>query len=153
MTLVRRSSLSPRAFLDDLPDRLRQMFDGTLTFEPLAEPVGWMPAMEIIEKDDRLLVTAELPGMNVKDVEITLENGILRISGEKKEEKQEGEVGSKYHMWERRYGSFQRAFTMPQSEDAEKIAATFHDGVLAIDLPKSEKAKALGRKIPIGIKK
>jgi HSP20 family protein len=119
----------------------------------LVEPVGWMPAMEIVEKEDRLFVTAELPGMNVKDVEITLENGVLRISGEKKEEKREREAGSKYHMWERRYGSFQRAFTLPQSVDAEKISASFQDGVLTIDLPKSEKAKALGRKIPIGIKK
>ncbi len=153
MSLVRRSSLAPRAFLDDLPDRLRQMFDGSLTFEPLAEPVGWMPAMEILEEDDRLIVTAELPGMGPKDIEIKLEDSVLRITGEKKEEKKELDASSRYHMWERRYGSFHRAFTLPQSVDAEKISANFQDGVLAIDLPKSEKAKVQGRKIPIGIKK
>lgn len=136
-----------RSLIDELPDRFRQLFDGSLAFEPLAEPIGWMPAMEIVEKDDTLIVTAELPGVNMKDLDITLEDGVLTIRGEKKEERKEDE--GRYHMWERRYGSFQRAFTLPKAVDASKIAAKFDNGVLTVTLPKSEKAKVQGRKIPI----
>ncbi|MEX2177235.1 MAG: Hsp20/alpha crystallin family protein [Gemmatimonadaceae bacterium] len=139
----------PRSFIDELPERFRQMFEGNMAFEPIAEPLGWMPAMEIFEKDDALVVTAELPGVSSKDVDITLDDGILTVRGEKKEERKEGEPESRYHMWERRYGSFQRAFTLPKAVDAAKIFAKFENGVLTITLPKSEKAKVQGRKIPI----
>jgi len=150
MALIRFTNRpAARALLDELPERFRQMFEGNLAFEPLAEPIGWMPAMEITEKNEALVVTAELPGISNKDVEITLEDGVLSIRGEKKEEKREGEPESRYHMWERRYGSFQRAFTLPKAVDPEKIKAQFENGVLTITLPKSEKAKVQGRKIPI----
>jgi len=150
MALIRFTNRpAARALLDELPERFRQMFEGNLAFEPLAEPIGWMPAMEITEKNEALVVTAELPGISNKDVEITLEDGVLSIRGEKKEEKKEGEPESRYHMWERRYGSFQRAFTLPKAVDPEKIKAQFENGVLTITLPKSEKAKVQGRKIPI----
>jgi HSP20 family protein len=104
--------------------------------------------MEIVEKDDALIVTAELPGVAMKDVDITLEDSVLTIRGEKKEEKKEAEEG-RYHMWERRYGSFQRAFTLPKAVDAATITAKFESGVLTVLLPKTEKAKVQGRKIPI----
>jgi len=150
MALIRRTSLpSPRSLIDELPDRLRQMFEGNLAFEPLAEPIGWMPAMEIVEKDDALVATAELPGVTLKDLDITLEDGVLSIRGEKKEEKEEKTDSDRYHMWERRYGAFQRSFTLPQAVDAGKISASFENGVLTILLPKTEKAKVQGRKIPI----
>ena len=135
-----------RSLVDELPERFRQMFEGNL--DPLTETIGWMPAMEIIEKDDALIVTAELPGVAMKDVDITLEDGVLTIRGEKKEEKKESEEG-RFHMWERRYGSFQRAFTLPKAVDAGKITAKFENGVLTIMLAKTEKAKVQGRKIPI----
>ena len=150
MALIRRTSLpTPRSLIDELPDRLRQMFEGNLAFEPLAEPIGWMPAMEIVEKDDALVATAELPGVTLKDLDITLEDGVLSIRGEKKEEKEEKTDSDRYHMWERRYGAFQRSFTLPQAVDAGKISASFENGVLTILLPKTEKAKVQGRKIPI----
>lgn len=156
MALVRfpyRSSLStPRTLLEDLPERMRQMFEGTLGFEPLTEPIGWLPAMEIVERDDALLVTAELPGVQSHDVDITLEDGILTIRGEKKEEKKGGEK-DRYHVWERRYGSFQRSFTLPNEVDAAKINAKFDDGILTVTLPKTEKAKVQGLKIPINVGK
>lgn len=156
MALIRfpRSSLfQTRSLMEDLPERMRQMFEGTLPLEPFAEPIGWMPAMEIIEKNGDLVVTAELPGVSAKDVEVTVDEGILNIRGEKKEELKEGEPESKYHMWERRYGSFQRSFTLPRTVDAEKISAKFENGVLTIKLPKSEKAKVQGKKVPITIGK
>ena len=156
MALIRftnRPALSPRTLFDDLPDRMRQMFEGTLPFEPMAEPLGWMPAMEIVERNGGLMLTAELPGVNGKDVDITVEDGVLNIRGEKKEERKEGEPDSKYYVWERRYGSFQRSFTLPREIDAEKIAAKFENGVLTLTLPKSEKAKTQGKKIPIAVNK
>lgn len=159
MALIRfpyRTSLAtPRTFLDDLPERMRQMFEGTLAFEPLTESIGWLPSMEIVEKDDSLLVTAELPGVKKDDVDITLEDGVLTIRGEKKEEKKEekDEKEGKYHMWERKYGSFQRSFTLPHEVEVDKIDAKFDNGILTVTLPKTAKAKVQGRKIPIGVAK
>ena len=155
MALIRftnRPSLAPRSMFDDLPDRMRQMFEGTVPFDQLAQPLGWMPAMEIIEKNGGLQLTAELPGVDTKDVDVTVENGILTIRGEKKEEHKEGEPDAKFYVWERSYGSFQRSFTLPRDVDAEKIAAKFENGVLTLNLPKTEKAKAQGKKIPIAVK-
>jgi HSP20 family protein len=155
MALVRfthRPALS-RSFLDDLPERMRQMFEGALSFDSTAEPLGWKPAMEIVEKNGALSLTAELPGVNSKDVDITAENGVLTIRGEKKEEHKEGDPESKFYVWERRYGSFQRSFTLPRDIEAERIAAKFENGVLTLTLPKSEKAKTQGKKIPIAVGK
>lgn len=144
-----RFQLVPRPILDDAPDRLRQMLEGGLTFDQLMEPIGWMPAMEITENDDALIVTAEVPGISAKDVDISIDDGMLTLSGEKKEEKEEGKEGSKFHMWERRYGSFRRSFALPQAVDADRISAKTTDGILTVTVPKTKKAKAQGRKIPI----
>lgn len=153
MALVRftnRPALT-RPFLDDLPERMRQMFEGTLPFEPFAQPLGLMPAMEIVDKDEALFLTAELPGVDSKDVEITVEDGVLTIRGEKKEVFKADE--SKFFVWERRYGSFQRTFALPPFVDFEKVTAKFDNGVLTLTFPKSEKAKVHGKKIPISVGK
>ena len=146
---VGRPGVLTRSMLDDLPDRIRQMFDNNLAIEPFAESLFWIPPMEIVEKDDALVVTAELPGITARDVEVSIDDDVLSISGEKKEEKKEDDPKAKYHMWERRYGSFRRSFALPKTVDGEKIAAKFTDGVLTVTLPKTSKAKALGRKIPV----
>lgn len=156
MALIRftnRPSLMPRSLIEELPERMRQMFEGTLPLDTLAEPIGWMPAMEIVEKNGALTATAELPGIDPKDVEISLENGVLTVRGEKKEERKEEDPGAKYHMWERRYGSFTRSFALPSEVDAAGVKATFENGILTIDLPKTEQAKVQGKKIPISVKK
>jgi HSP20 family protein len=156
MALIRftnRPAPLSRSLIDELPERFRQMFEGTIPLEPFAQTLGWMPAMEIIEKDNALVLAAELPGVNSKDVEITLEEGVLTIRGEKKEEFKESEPDARYHVWERRYGCFQRAFTLPRLIDAEKVSAKFENGVLTLTLPKSEKAKVQGKKIPITVGK
>ena len=146
---ISRPSLFSTPLLDDMPDRLRRMLEGGLTIEPLSESLGWMPAMEIVENDDAFVVSAELPGISAREVDISLDDGVLTLSGEKKEEKEEGKEGSKFHMWERRYGSFRRSFTLPQAVEADKITAKATDGILTVTLPKTKKAKAQGRKIPI----
>jgi len=101
---------------------------------------GMAPVVDIIERPDRYEITAELPGLNEKDIEVKLANGNLLISGEKKEEKEEKETNCQ--MSERRYGSFQRCFPLPESVNAQKIEASFKNGVLTIALPKSEEAKS-----------
>jgi HSP20 family protein len=99
------------------------------------------------EDDKAYHVTAELPGLSEKDVEITFADNTLTISGEKKEEKEVKEEN--YHRRERSFGSFRRSFTLPAEVDEEKIIASFKDGVMTIDLPKSTSAQKKAKKITI----
>ena len=146
--------------LTEAQNRLRRFFGNDFGFDafPLTEPVGWAPKVEIIETEKELVLTAELPGMVRENVEITFDNELLVIQGEKKaekEEKSEEKVkngGPRYHLWERSYGAFRRTFTLPQTIDVAKIAAEMKDGVLKIHMPKTAVAKAKGRKIEIAAK-
>ncbi|NWB84296.1 MULTISPECIES: Hsp20/alpha crystallin family protein [Pseudomonas] len=106
-----------------------------------------MPAVDIVEKDKSFEITAELPGMDQKNIEIKLSNGSLIIKGEKKEDKEEKRKG--YHMTERHYGSFERVFNLPTSVEAEKIEANFSKGVLSISLPKKADAMKAEKVVPI----
>ena len=105
------------------------------------------PAMDLAEKDGEYEITAELPGMDEKNVEIKLSDGVLTIKGEKSEEKEEKD--KEYHLSERRYGSFQRSFQVPDSVDADKIEATFAKGLLTVKLPKTAEAKKSAKKINV----
>ncbi len=103
------------------------------------------PSLDIVEDAHAYVVTAELPGLKKEDVAIQLEDGVLSISGEKK---QETEVKEKtFHRMERRYGSFYRAVTLPAGVDVEKVDARFEDGVLKIRVPKREEVKPKAIKI------
>lgn len=99
----------------------------------------WSPLVDITEDDKEYLVTAELPDLKKEDVKVTVENGELSISGERKFEKEE--KGKKYHRVERSYGSFLRSFTLPDTVSGDKVVADFKDGLLKVHLPKDEKAK------------
>jgi HSP20 family protein len=105
----------------------------------LGQAANWAPTMDVIEKDDSIVLRAELPGMSEEDIEITVENRHLTIQGEKKFEHEEGE--GHYRRLESRYGSFYRTFSLPNTVDQERIDARFAKGVLEIELPKSEQAK------------
>jgi HSP20 family protein len=109
-----------------------------------------VPAVDVVEKDKSYEVSAELPGLGEKDVEVKLADNVLTISGEKKEEKEE--KAKDYYRSERRYGSFQRAFEVPPGVDQGKIEASFEKGVLKITLPKSAEAQSKEKKIPIASK-
>lgn len=98
-----------------------------------------MPAVDIIEKDDAFEITAELPGMDEKNIQIKLSNGALTIKGEKTDEREEKKKD--YHLSERHYGSFQRTFGLPEGVDPEKIEAHFSKGVLTLTLPKKPDAQ------------
>lgn len=99
----------------------------------------WSPQVDISEDDKEYLVKADLPEMKKEEVKVTVEDGVLSISGERKSEKEE--KNKKYHRIERSYGTFLRTFTLPEDADAKKIAADFKEGVLKVHLPKSPAAK------------
>ena len=90
----------------------------------------WAPAMDVLTKDNNLVICAELPGVKLEDVDITLQNGVLSISGEHKVDQEEERGG--YHVRERRYGSFRRSMALPEGTDESKIHARFEDGVLEV---------------------
>jgi HSP20 family protein len=91
---------------------------------------AWAPAVDVLTKDDDLVIRAELPGLKQDDVDITLQNGVLTISGEHKLE--EEHEGANYHVRERRYGSFRRSMSLPEGTDESKVHARFADGVLEV---------------------
>lgn len=103
--------------------------------------LAWSPVTDVRENEDGLNVIVELPGMSSEDVTVSVENGVLSIAGEKKQENEEGDADGNYHLVERRYGKFERTFRLPRSVDSDSVKAKFEDGLLTIDLPKSEKAK------------
>ena len=108
---------------------------------------GKAPAVDVVEKERAYEITAELPGIAESDIDVKFSDGVLSIKGEKKEEKEEKEKD--WHVSERRYGSFQRAFRVPDSIDAGKIAATFKNGVLTVTLPKTPAASENVKRIAI----
>ncbi len=101
---------------------------------------AWMPAVDIREEADALVLTAELPGLTKDQVDVTLENNVLTIAGERKFDNEQLEAT--YHRIERSYGAFSRSFTLPSTVHTDKVDATFTDGVLTVRLPKQEASKA-----------
>jgi HSP20 family protein len=99
----------------------------------------WAPSVDIVEDDKEWLLKADLPDVKKEDVKVTVEKGVLTITGERKLEKEE--KGRKYHRIERSYGNFLRSFTLPDAADGSKVNAEFKDGVLRVHLPKCEQAR------------
>lgn len=100
---------------------------------------AWMPPIDLAETEDKFTVKAEIPGIDPKEVEISVKDNILHIKGEKKEEKEE--KGKNYYRMERRYGSFARSINLPSSVDTNKVTAEYKNGVLEIALQKKEEVK------------
>ena len=107
----------------------------------------WAPAVDIYETENELVLKADLPDVDLKDIDVRVENQTLTIAGERKFETQESTKG--YHRIERNYGSFVRSFTVPNSFDTENIAADFKNGVLSVTLPKKEAAKPRQVKVEV----
>ena len=103
------------------------------------------PALNVAEGEHSFTITAELPGVSKEDVTITIENGVLTLSGEKKREEEQKDKN--WHRIERVYGSFHRSMTLPKGVDGDKADASFKDGVLTIELPKNEQSKAKTLKV------
>ena len=122
-----------------LQDRVNRLFGDSLARAEEDTYGSWLPPVEIFEKEENLVLRAEMPGMNQKDIELRVENGILTLRGEKKREKELEKEN--VHRAERYYGAFVRTFALPTTVDSEKIQATYKDGVLEVVLPKAETAK------------
>lgn len=134
-------------FFADFPrlSGLRRPFD----IEPLRRLSGGdlMPAVDIKEKDQAYLISAELPGMEDKDVTVEVQDDLLTLHGEKRAEREEEDKG--YHLTERSYGSFTRSFRLPPDADAAQASASFTKGVLSITVPKTAEARNKVKKIDI----
>ena len=143
---TRRSPfLSPWQELEDVSERLNRLFVSPGQGEAASRSV-WTPSVNVEETKEELLLSAELPGMSIDDVEIEIENNVLSLRGEKKETREEKD-DRRYHLWERCYGSFERSFTRPRTVKTDEISAQFKDGILHIQMPKAPEAKS--RKISI----
>jgi len=117
-----------------------RLFDSVFNSDAQGEETrAWVPPVDIQENGDAYLFHAELPGMSKEDIHITLENSVLRLSGERKFEKDAKKEN--YHRVERTYGTFTRTFTLPTQVDPEKVQAAFENGILTITVPKAEQAK------------
>ncbi|WP_273846595.1 Hsp20/alpha crystallin family protein [Rubrobacter calidifluminis] len=141
--------LSPFRGFWDLRNEINRMFDDMWEgWRPLRrEEQEWVPAIDAFSRDGDLVIRAELPGVKKDDVDITVQNGVLTISGERREEQEEERRG--YHVRERRYGSFRRSMTLPEGVDESKIHAKFEDGVLEVVVEGASGQIGEPRRIPI----
>lgn len=156
------SRTTPAHPLMSLRDEIDRLFDNVF-----AAPLGWhmfeldpfrrfgtLPSMgditphtDVSETDAAIEITAELPGLEEEDVEVTLADGVLTVKGEKRTERDD--KGADYHLSERRYGSFHRTFRLPETVDSDRIAARVDKGVLTVTLPKTPKPETQARRIKV----
>ena len=131
-----------------LRDEMDRLFDGS--FGPIFRTPGsfsrWAPALDLYQDNDQFTVLAELPGMKKEDIELSLQTGVLTISGERKRESKSEEG----YRNERFFGRFQRSVTLPTSVDGNKVKATYQDGILKVALPKAEEAKPKQIDVSVG---
>lgn len=146
MALVKRDAFRD---MEDFFDRfLRHSGLPVSTARESLATGDWSPRVDISETDKEYLVRAELPDVAKEDMHLSVDNGVLTIRGEKKQEKEE--KGKKFHRIERHYGSFSRSFTLPDNVDAAAIKAAFKDGVLNVTLPKSSRKPTKAIKVDVG---
>jgi HSP20 family protein len=131
--------------LRSLQDEMTRLFAGGGIGREEMLNGAWSPKVDIFENKDNLVLEAELPGMNREDFELSFENNVISLKGERQFEKKS--EGDNYHRVERSYGEFTRSFTLPQTVTAEGATAEFNNGILRVSLPKREETKA--RKIEI----
>ena len=144
---IRRSETPSRVWPE--ASRFLEDFFSDFPFSALALRNGdqWIPAVDILEKDGNLILRAELPGMDEKEIDLKLEGNVLTLKGERKLEKDEKK--SNYHRVESFHGSFSRSFTLPDTVDLDKIAAEFKNGVLSVTIP--QKLEVKPREIPVSV--
>ena len=133
----------PLRELNIMQDRMNRMFDDAgrgWRGDDASSTTTWSPAVDIYETENEIMVHAELPGVDRKDIALNLEKNVLTLKGERRFEKETKQEN--YHRIERAYGSFSRSFSIPATVDEEKIRAEYKDGILRISLPKKEQVKA-----------
>ncbi|HEX6566036.1 MAG TPA: Hsp20/alpha crystallin family protein [Chthoniobacterales bacterium] len=131
-----------------LRGELDRLFDGPFgpVFSAPSSFRRWAPALDVYQDKDQFTVVAELPGLKKEDIELSLQNGVLTISGERKQEKKNEEG----YRNERFFGRFQRSVTLPSSVDSNKVKATYQDGILKVALPKAEETKPKQIDVSVG---
>lgn len=138
----------PMREMEELFDRLTRSFGPlTLGSSEVVSPEDWSPRVDIAENEGEFEVKAELPEVRREDVHLTVENNVLTLRGERKQEKEE--KGKRYHRIERAYGSFSRSFTLPDNVDGSKVTANFKDGILCIRLPKTGETRSRALEVNI----
>ena len=133
------SNWSANDRLASLRDEVNRLFDFSWPSRDSGLFSGWSPALDVFDDKDNLVVKVELPGLKKEEIELSLHDGVLTISGERKRESEKKE-GESFRS-ERYFGKFQRSVTLPAAVDANKVNAAYKDGVLTVELPKAEEAK------------
>jgi HSP20 family protein len=141
----------PMRELEEMTQRLNRVFGSSLSTrgherETMSLP-DWQPSVDVSETAEGYLIQAELPQVKKEDIKVTVDHGLLRISGERKQEKEEKD--KRFHRIERSYGSFMRSFTLPDNVDAENVKADIKDGVLSVQLLKTAQKTPAARNIPV----
>lgn len=137
--------------LEDMSDRLNRMFARPALRTNGKETLtvaDWVPTVDISENEGEYVIKAELPEVKKDDVKVTLEDGVLTIQGQRRQEKEE--KTTKYHRIERSYGTFVRSFSLPDQVNESGVKAEFKDGMLNLHIPKSEKAKPRAIEVKVG---
>ncbi len=148
---IRKRNEDTELSIDTFRKNIDRMFDDFFSIGPTSLfESEWVPKLDIEEDDDSIDVKAEIPGLDEKDINVTIENSMLTISGEKKYESKKEDKDRKLVVSERKFGSFSRTISLPDGIKADKVKAKFKKGVLNIHIPKDEKAKL--KRIQIDVK-
>lgn len=144
-------AFDPLRILEDVSDRLNRVFDRPLWAGLAREGLAaaeWAPAVDIQESEKEYLVKAELPELRKEDVKVSIQDGVLTIEGERRQEKEE--KGKRFHRVERSYGRFLRSFTLPPDADEKGVRADFKDGVLSVRVARSTAARPKAIEVKVG---
>jgi HSP20 family protein len=136
MALVR---WDPARELDSFQTDMNRLFDSFFGSRPNGAPRRWIPAIDLVETEDHLVLKADLPGLGEDDVDIEIKDNVLTVSGERKDEHEE--KGEGFYRVERSFGGFSRSLTLPRGVDADAVSARFDRGVLEVRIPKPEERK------------
>lgn len=136
MKLIRRETKPSNRYV------FADFFDSFFNTDLLPAVEKLSPAVDIEEEKDKYLIKADIPGIKQDDIKVEIEDGVLKISGERKYEKKEEDKEENYRYYERSYGSFERRFVLPSGVDSEKIDAKYENGVLEIQIPKTASKKS-----------
>ena len=141
----------PRRSIIPMLDEMDRMFGRLMRADRDWDSTSdFIPPIDIIEGKDSLIVKAEVPGLEKDNFKVSVEDNVLTLSGEKKMEVSEKDKDQNYHRTERIYGCFSRSFTLPRSVDVKKVKATYKNGILEVNIPKSEEAKPKEIQIDVG---
>ena len=145
MTLIKWQP-KPMNVIDDMDTMIHSFFKTDWNF-PVRDTQNWSPAVDVKETDNSFILTADIPGLTKKDIKVNVSNGKLSISGERTYETDQ--ENDNYHYRERRFGTFDRSFNLPDMVDEEKISASFKIGILNVSLPKHENILPKEREIKV----